>query len=109
MDGPDSRPGPSQARLTCGIWTMPTPNPLRAVTFDVGGTLIEPWPSVGEVYAAVAAPFGLAGVAPEALNRQFAQAWTAREHFDYSRHAWQELVRQTFAGLAPEPPNDACC
>ena len=27
---------------------------IRAVTFDVGGTLIQVWPSVGHVYADVA-------------------------------------------------------
>ena len=31
---------------------------VRAVTLDVGGTLIEPWPSVGADYAAVAGEFG---------------------------------------------------
>ncbi len=87
---------------------MRRPGVIRAVTFDVGGTLIEPWPSVGEVYAEVAAQFGLTGVAPEALNRQFARAWNAQEHFDYSRAAWRELVRRTFAGLSPEAPSDAC-
>ena len=81
---------------------------IRAVTFDVGGTLIEPWPSVGHVYAEVAARFGIAGVAPEALNRQFAAAWKNRRDFDYSRTAWQEVVDQTFAGLWPEPPGRAC-
>src|SRR5580700_10426449 len=46
--------------------------PIRAVTFDVGGTLIEPWPSVGRVYAEVAARHGLE-VAAEDLDRQFAE------------------------------------
>lgn len=81
---------------------------IRAVTFDVGGTLIEPWPSVGHVYEEVAARFGIKGVAPEALNRRFAAAWKTRRDFDYSRAAWQEVVNQTFAGLWPEPPGRAC-
>ena len=81
---------------------------IRAVTFDVGGTLIEPWPSVGHVYAEVAARFGIAGVAPEALNRQFAAAWKSRHDFDYSRAAWQAVVNQSFAGLCPEPPGWDC-
>lgn len=81
---------------------------IRAVTFDVGGTLIEPWPSVGHVYAEVAAQFGIAGVAPEALNRQFAAAWKNRRDFDYSRAAWQGLVNQSFVGLWPESPSQAC-
>ncbi len=80
---------------------MRRPGVIRAVTFDVGGTLIEPWPSVGEVYAEVAAQFGLTGVAPEALNRQFARAWNAQEHFDYSRAAWRlfDDVLPTLAAL----------
>jgi len=81
---------------------------IRAVTFDVGGTLIEPWPSVGHVYAEVAAQFSIKGVAPEALNRQFAAAWKDRRDFDYSHAAWQEMVNQTFAGLWPEPPVRDC-
>jgi len=81
---------------------------IRAVTFDVGGTLIEPWPSVGQIYVEVAARFGLGNVAPEALNRQFAAAWKTRRPFDYSRPAWQKLVTRTFAGLLPEPLSSAC-
>jgi putative hydrolase of the HAD superfamily len=73
------------------------------VTFDVGGTLIEPWPSVGGVYAAVAARHGLR-VAAEALDRQFAAAWAAKGNFSHSLGDWSELVRQTFAGLTPAPP-----
>lgn len=86
----------------------PSLEDIRAVTFDVGGTLIEPWPSVGHVYAEVAARFGIAGIAPEALNRQFAAAWNSRRDFDYSRAAWREVVNQTYAGLWPESPGRAC-
>jgi dihydrofolate synthase / folylpolyglutamate synthase len=76
---------------------------IRAVTFDVGGTLIEPWPSVGYVYAEVAARYGV-NVEPEALDRQFAQAWAARKDFSYSLSDWSKLVQQTFAGVAATPP-----
>jgi len=81
---------------------------IRAVTFDVGGTLIEPWPSVGHVYAQIASKFGITGVEPAALNSGFVRAWKARQDFDYSRAAWRRLVDQTFAGLSPEPPDEAC-
>lgn len=81
---------------------------IRAISFDVGGTLIEPWPSVGHVYAGVAARFGLEGIAPDALTRQFAAAWKARRDFDYSRDAWRALVNASFAGLCPEPPALEC-
>jgi dihydrofolate synthase/folylpolyglutamate synthase len=75
---------------------------IRAVTFDVGGTLIDPWPSVGHVYAGVAAQFGLS-VDAETLNRQFASAWAARKDFRHSVSDWSKLVEQTFLGLAPTP------
>ena len=77
---------------------------IRAVTFDVGGTLIEPWPSVGSVYAQVAARHGVE-VAAEALDRQFALAWAARKNFRYRLSDWSELVRQTFVGLSAAPPS----
>ena len=87
---------------------MTTLAAIRAVSFDVGGTLIEPWPSVGHVYARVAEQFGITGVAPEQLNRQFAVAWKARREFNYSREAWRELVNHSFAGLWPEAPGREC-
>ncbi|MBI4659633.1 MAG: HAD-IA family hydrolase [Verrucomicrobia bacterium] len=69
---------------------------IRAVTFDVGGTLIDPWPSVGHVYAEVAAQHGLRDLEPETLTRRFAEAWRAKSDFDYSRAAWSEIVARTF-------------
>jgi putative hydrolase of the HAD superfamily len=78
---------------------------IRAVTFDVGGTLIEPWPSVGGVYAEIAARHGVA-VAAEALDQQFAQAWAARKNFHYALSDWSDLVQQTFSGLAQTPVSE---
>ena len=83
------------------------PRPV-AVSFDVGGTLIEPWPSVGCVYAEVAAGFGLAGLEPAALNRGFVTAWKQRAGHDYSRAAWQSLVNETFAFAGTVHPSDEC-
>ena len=80
---------------------------ITAITFDVGGTLIEPWPSVGHVYAEVAARWGI-DAAPEALNRGFAEAWQARRAFDHSRAAWQRLVNQTFLAAGGVQPSEAC-
>lgn len=76
---------------------METHRDIRAVTFDVGGTLIHPFPSVGHVYAEVAARHGLSSIRPETLNTQFALAWRSRESFDYSRTAWSRLVDRTFS------------
>ena len=85
---------------------MMSPVPkIEAVTFDVGGTLIEPWPSVGHVYAEVAARHGLRSLSPERLNRNFAAAWRAGKNFQHTREAWAALVDQTFAGLCRPRPS----
>src|SRR5262249_17462379 len=81
-------------------------NPLRsvrAITFDVGGTLIQPWPSVGHIYAEVAARHGLNGIPVETLNRQFATAWRNLRDFNYTSSEWHSLVNQTFLGLTRVP------
>ena len=72
---------------------------IRAVTFDVGGTLMAPWPSVGHVYARVAAGLGVVAE-PERLTRQFINTWRSRGEFDYSREGWMDLVRHSFHGMA---------
>jgi putative hydrolase of the HAD superfamily len=79
---------------------------MEAVTFDVGGTLIKPWPSVGHVYASVAARFGLRDATPEELNHRFAAAWRTQMDFDYTRAAWRNVVERTFAGLAQDGVGD---
>jgi putative hydrolase of the HAD superfamily len=78
---------------------------LSAVTFDVGGTLIEVWPSVGHVYADVAARHGVTGVSASVLNRRFTAAWRAAVPFRYSRSGWARLVDATFHGLTERPPS----
>lgn len=77
---------------------------IKAVTLDAAGTLLEPWPSVGDVYARVAEECGIGPVSPGELNRRFARAWKGKQGFDYSRLAWRKIVEQTFAGLAPLKP-----
>ncbi len=72
---------------------------LQAVTFDVGGTLIECWPSVGHVYAEVAALHGFAGIDPHALNRRFGVAWSNLRDFRHTREEWAALVDETFGDL----------
>jgi putative hydrolase of the HAD superfamily len=78
---------------------------IRAVTFDAGGTLIEPWPSVGHIYAEVAAQQGYGNFPPEELNRRFIQAWRSRADFGYTKKEWAAVVDETFAGLAAQPPS----
>jgi len=73
---------------------------IRGITFDVGGTLIEPWPSVGQVYADVAARHGMKNVSAAILDERFRAAWRASRDFDYTRAGWERLVQQTFHGFA---------
>jgi putative hydrolase of the HAD superfamily len=80
---------------------------IKAVTFDVGGTLIRPQPSVGHVYAEVAARHGLKGASPDELNRRFSIAWRRLKNFNHSREEWSALVEQTFGGPDKKPPGDA--
>jgi putative hydrolase of the HAD superfamily len=84
---------------------------IRAVTFDVGGTMIEPWPSVGHIYAEVAEGCLAGSFDPAVLNERFAVAWK-RAHavprrFDYSRVRWAWLVGETFRGLTARPDDKA--
>jgi len=79
---------------------------IQALTFDVGGTLIEPWPSVGHIYAEVAARYGHENLQPEKLNQQFAVAWQSKRDFDHSRRAWLDLVQKTFEGLIARPAQE---
>jgi putative hydrolase of the HAD superfamily len=72
---------------------------IQAITFDVGGTLIHPWPSVGHVYSEVAARHGYRDLPVDTLNQQFATAWAAKGAFNHSRAEWLALVKQTFAGI----------
>jgi putative hydrolase of the HAD superfamily len=79
---------------------------IKAVTFDVGGTLIQPWPSVGHIYAEVAARRGLKMFSAEQLNARFEAAWQARKTFEHSRHAWAELVDEVFSHPAVRLPSE---
>jgi putative hydrolase of the HAD superfamily len=78
---------------------------VHAVTFDVGGTLIEPWPSVGFIYAQIAARHGWDGLSVDRLNRQFASAWGALQTFNHSRAEWAGLVDATFKGVIKDTPS----
>ncbi len=77
---------------------------IKAITFDVGGTLLEPWPSVGHVYAEVAARHGLKTFSADQLNARFKQAWRVQKNFGYSRNDWAEMVNEVF-GPDSKPPS----
>jgi putative hydrolase of the HAD superfamily len=78
---------------------------VQAVTFDAGGTLIQPWPSVGHVYSEAAAQHGVKHLSPEILNSNFAAAWRGRRNFNHTSEDWAALVDRTFAGLVDPPPS----
>jgi putative hydrolase of the HAD superfamily len=78
---------------------------IRAVTFDVGSTLIEAWPSVGAVYAQVAAQYGGAVLQPEEMERRFREAFEATGRRAHSRSDWERIVDAAFAGLVAAPPS----
>ena len=80
---------------------------IRAISFDVGGTLIKPWPSVGHVYAEVATQHGWPGLSPETLNGQFALAWRRLKNFRHTRAEWAHLVDATFRGVIDGSPSRA--
>jgi len=79
--------------------------PIRAATFDVGGTRMDPWPSVGHIYAEVAARKGIAAVAPQELTPRFVAAWKVTGDFGYTRADWAAMGDRTFAGLCDRPPS----
>ncbi len=70
---------------------------VRALFFDVGGTLVRPRPSVGAIYASVANRHGMTGTA-EAMERAFRESWTALKQpgLTVSRKDWwREVVFRT--------------
>ena len=87
---------------------MPVPEAIRwrevrAVSLDAAGTLIEPHPSVGAVYAEAAADWGLGHWDSALLDDRFRAAWSARGAFDFSRTSWIRLVDGVWSGLIPGP------
>ncbi|MEI6084694.1 MAG: HAD-IA family hydrolase [Verrucomicrobiota bacterium] len=81
---------------------------IRAVFFDVGGTLIRPWPSVGAVYARVGRQFGF-NATDEAMEQAFRSAWkttkTTGPLTTSDKNWWRALVAKTLAlqGLEDRP------
>lgn len=77
---------------------------IQAITFDAAGTLIVPYPSVGEVYAEVLADLGYA-YSPETLEQRFRQSFQAfkRDQPDalLDRKGWRTIVTNALQGLTP--------
>ncbi len=84
-----------------------TTNPfagIRAVTFDVAGTLLVPHPSVGELYARALQKFG-GRAEPDEIQQRFGRAFkqvnAGPRGGILDRPGWHEIVELTFAGLCP--------
>lgn len=77
---------------------------VRCITFDVGGTLLHPYPSVGEIYDRTFRKFGVIRDA-EAIDSAFLSVWrTAHEIPRESSHGsekpwWREIVRRVLSNL----------
>ena len=76
----------------------------KAVFFDVGGTLLRVEPSVGEVYASHARPFGFVG-SSDALDHLFRKEWSKsggieslgkKNSEETEKKFWRDLVFQVF-------------
>ncbi len=74
----------------------------QAITFDVGGTLIQPWPSVGTVYAEVAEREGFSGLDADWIEKQFHQAMAEKAEFQHTKEGWFGVVKESFHGLLSE-------
>lgn len=76
---------------------------VKAVFFDAGGTLLYPYPSVGEVYARVAGEHGVVAQ-PEHLNQVFREVWNQKDGLAMAaltdekseKNWWREIVREVF-------------
>jgi len=89
----------------------PPSAPVRAVLFDVGGTLLNVHPSVGEVYSVTAAEHDIR-VTADHVERGFRGAWKRslersrtrgyRTSDTILREEWFEIVRDTFGASVPE-------
>ncbi len=80
---------------------------IRIVTLDVGGTLVHPYPSVGEVYAEVLASHGIR-VAPGDLQARFREVFfgrpaAPRPQVDDAaeKEMWFELVSRIAGPFCP--------
>lgn len=82
---------------------------IRAVFFDVGGTLLQPWPSVGAVYAEVGSRHGFIATAVD-MERAFRGAWQQAKTNGVgtdgltvsNREWWQQLVFSALDALGLE-------
>ncbi|OGW79743.1 MAG: hypothetical protein A3G33_01685 [Omnitrophica bacterium RIFCSPLOWO2_12_FULL_44_17] len=84
---------------------------IKTIFFDAGGTLFKPYPSVGGLYAKMAAPFGKE-FDPDILEKKFQAAWQKRGGLaslgsetseEKERHWWVTLVEEVFEPFGGMP------
>lgn len=77
----------------------------KVIFFDAGGTLLHPYPSVGEIYAQVAARYG-AKASSQEIEKRFREIWIQREGMaqltvhsneKVEKEWWRSLVAEVFA------------
>ncbi len=72
---------------------------IKAVFFDAGGTLLHPYPSVGEIYQKVAAQYGCL-VKAQQLETLFRQEWLKRDGLaNLASHTSEKIERQWWRSL----------
>lgn len=81
--------------------TIQSISTVQAITFDAGGTLLEPYPSVGEVYAEVLLSFGFERDA-DRLEADFRTAFSSvsknpavLDPNEREKDFWRQVVRKT--------------
>lgn len=84
---------------------LPNLSKIKAFFFDAGGTLFQPYPSVGEIYAEAASGYGLEAD-PQQLELIFHTAWERRDGLaslesptgqKEEKDWWRSLVREVFS------------
>lgn len=76
--------------------------------FDVGGTLIRPWPSVGAVYARVGRNYGI-DAADDAMEQAFRTAWGELRQGPLTtsdKQWWRTLVQRALASIGHDEDED---
>lgn len=79
----------------------------KVILFDAGGTLLHPYPSVGDIYRKVALKYGC-DVTVDVLNERFKKVWHKHDgltelvsHSDekVEKHWWHGIVSEVFEGI----------
>ncbi|MCD8535226.1 MAG: HAD-IA family hydrolase [Verrucomicrobia bacterium] len=79
---------------------------IEVISFDAGGTLLNPYPSVGDIYAMVAGSRHNQAPLPSILNQRFGEIWRQSGGFDFSMSSWREVVNFCFQPTHPDGVDD---